>query len=122
MALNDLEFDKNAICYMNNPLLRAANAAMPISQEHIEEIKKCRDDIIYFVRNYVKIITLDQGPQLFELHDYQEEWIKACKENRFVMGKWSRQSGKCVTGNTRVKIRHDGQEKEIKIKELLSLA
>lgn len=62
--------------------------------EQINELIKCKDDILYFVRKYVKIVTLDEGIIPFEPRDYQLECIESLQENRFTIGLWSRQSGK----------------------------
>lgn len=110
--LKDLEFERTpSMCYKNNTLLKAMGIAIPITEEHEEEIKKCASDVIYFIKNYVKIITLDNGPQLFNLHEYQRKWIETCANNRFVIGKWSRQSGKCVTYDTMITVRNKNTNK-----------
>jgi len=120
MPIQDLpDIDKKTLCYMNNENLKAAGVKMPLTAEQILEIEKCTNDIIYFVKNYVKIVTLDDGVQNFHLHPYQEEWINACYNNRFVMGKWSRQSGKCISPETRIDLRNKktGEEKTMTMEE-----
>jgi hypothetical protein len=74
--------------------VKRPNAELEYTPDQIEELIKCRDDIIYFVTNYVKIVTLDFGEKLFEPYDYQLETIKHLNENRFFIGLWARQSGK----------------------------
>ena len=125
MPIQDLpDIDKKSLCYMNNENLKAAGVKLPLTAEQILEIEKCANDIIYFVKNYVKIVTLDDGVQNFHLHPYQEEWINACYNNRFVMGKWSRQSGKCVSPETRIDLRNKktGEEKTMTMEELYNLS
>lgn len=120
MSVEDLpDIDKAALCYMNNELLKAHGVSLPMTQEQIDEITRVSNDILYFVKNYVKIMTLGKGVQYFALHDYQEEWIEACQNNRFVMGKWSRQSGKCVSPETTIRVRNKqtGEEKTVTIKD-----
>lgn len=112
------DIDKKSLCYLNNENLKAAGVKLPLTAEQIQEIERCTEDIIYFVKNYVKIVTLDDGVQNFHLYPYQEEWINACYNNRFVMGKWSRQSGKCVSPGTMITVRHDGVEETIAIDKL----
>ena len=105
--IEDVDVEKEGRnCYKNNSLLMAKGVQLPLTQEHIDEIKKVANDIEYFIRTYVKIITLDSGPQLFGLHDYQKDWINKCQNNKFVIGKWSRQSGKCVTEDTMITVRN----------------
>ena len=113
------DIDKKTLCYLNNEKLKAARVKLPLTAEQVLEIEKCSTDIIYFVKNYVKIVTLDEGIQNFHLYPYQEEWIESCYNNRFVMGKWSRQSGKCVSPESKIQIRHkkSGQEMEVSMAE-----
>lgn len=116
MSIPDLpDIDKKSLCFLNNETLKGAGVKLPLTAEQILEIEKCTTDIIYFVKNYVKIVTLDDGVQNFHLYPYQEEWINACYNNRFVMGKWSRQSGKCVSPETKIRLRNKttGNETEI---------
>lgn len=116
MSIPDLpDIDKKSLCFLNNENLKSAGVKLPLTAEQILEIEKCTTDIIYFVKNYVRIVTLDDGVQNFHLYPYQEEWITACYNNRFVMGKWSRQSGKCVSPETKIRLRNKttGNETEI---------
>ena len=63
----------------------------------LDEIRKCAKDPIYFIKNYIYINTKDHGMQLFGLRDYQEDVINKFHNNRFIISKWSRQSGKSST-------------------------
>lgn len=120
----DVQIDKKGLCYNNNELLKAAGVSIPLTAEHIAEIEKCASDILYFVHNYVNIVTLDDGVQKFKTYPYQDEWIDACYNNRFVIGKWSRQSGKCVSPGTMLKLRNTetGEEVEMTAKEFYEIA
>lgn len=116
MSIPDLpDIDKKSLCFLNNENLKAAGVKLPLTAEQILEIEKCTTDIIYFVKNYVRIVTLDDGVQNFHLYPYQEEWITACYNNRFVMGKWSRQSGKCVSPETKIRLRNKTTGEELEI-------
>ena len=64
---------------------------------HKLEFVKCRNNELYFIEKYVKILTLDNGEQPFKLWDYQKELIKSFEDNRFVLSVQSRQSGKTQT-------------------------
>jgi len=82
-----------AIRYDDN-FIKRPNQEVEYTDEHIQELVKCRDDVLYFVRNYVKIVTLDYGEVLFEPRDYQVETLEILENNRFFVGLWARQSGK----------------------------
>jgi len=83
--------------YLGNPLLKKANTAIEFTQEQILEFVKCKQDPVYFANNYVQIVTLDHGLQLFKPYDFQEKLIKNFHNNRFNICKMPRQTGKSTT-------------------------
>ena len=83
--------------YLGNSNLKAAGVNVNFSPEQIEEYVKCSQDPLYFIRNYVKIVSLDKGLVPFEPYDFQEDMIEAIHKNRFVIGKLPRQTGKSTT-------------------------
>jgi hypothetical protein len=88
---------KKSTKYLGNSNLKAAGVNVNFSPEQIEEYIKCAQDPLYFIKNYVKIVSLDKGLVPFEPYDYQEEMIRTIHENRFVIGKLPRQTGKSTT-------------------------
>jgi len=83
--------------YNGNILLKRANQNIEWTQELITEWVKCSEDPIYFIKNYMKIITLDNGLQLFDLYPYQENMIKSFVDNRNTIVTTARQAGKSTT-------------------------
>jgi len=83
--------------YLGNPLLKKANTAIEFSQEQILEFVKCKNDPVYFAKNYVQIVTLDHGLQLFKPYHFQEKLIRNFHSNRFNICKMPRQTGKSTT-------------------------
>lgn len=83
--------------YLSNPLLKAANVNVPFTEEQIQEYIKCKNDPIYFITNYVKIISLDHGLIPFKLYGYQENFIKTIHEENRVISMQPRQHGKSQT-------------------------
>jgi hypothetical protein len=83
--------------YRDNLLLKRVGVSYDFEQWQLEEITKCSEDPIYFIRNYVKIISLDEGIIYFNMHDYQEEMVHAFHNNRFSIVRIGRQSGKTTT-------------------------
>ena len=47
--------------YLGNPNLKKANVKVEFTQENIEEFIKCKDNPVYFAKNYIKIVSLDEG-------------------------------------------------------------
>ena len=83
--------------YLGNPNLKKANTPVNFSKEDVEEYLKCKDDPVYFARNYVKIVSLDEGLVGFDMYDFQERLIKNFHEKRFNICKMPRQTGKSTT-------------------------
>ena len=83
--------------YLGNPNLKAKGVNVDFTTEQVGEYLKCQQDPIYFIKKYVKIIHLDRGLINFELYDFQENIVNTIHENRFVICKLPRQSGKSTT-------------------------
>jgi len=66
-------------------------------QWHIQEILKCKQDAIYFSRNYVMIQNPVLGAMKFDLYDYQENLVNVYQNNRLSIAMLSRQCGKTQT-------------------------
>jgi len=66
-------------------------------QWQIQELIKCKNDAIYFTRNYVMIQNPTKGAMKFDLWDYQENLINVYQENRLSIAMLSRQCGKTQT-------------------------
>ncbi len=77
--------------------IKVAHEEIIYTREMIEELKKCANDPIYFIKNYVYIKTVKVGKVKFELYNYQIEYIKAMMNNERVITKMSRQVGKTAT-------------------------
>ncbi len=83
--------------YLGNSNLKAAGVNINFSEKQIEEYVKCAADPVYFIKTYVKIISLDKGTVPFVMYDFQEDMVELCHKNRFVISKMPRQSGKSTT-------------------------
>ena len=83
--------------YLGNPNLKRANTPIEFTQEQIIEFLKCKEDPVYFARNYIKIVSLDHGLVPFEMYPFQEKLIQNFHDNRFNICKMPRQTGKSTT-------------------------
>jgi hypothetical protein len=83
--------------YLSNPNLKAAGVSISYTPEQVQEYIKCSSDPIYFIKKYIKIISLDHGLINFNLYDYQAKFITALHENRRIIGMFPRQFGKTTT-------------------------
>jgi len=83
--------------YLGNPNLKKANTSIEFSQEQIAEFIKCKEDPVYFAKNYIKIISVDEGLVPFEMWPFQEQLIRRFHDNRFNICMMPRQTGKSTT-------------------------
>jgi hypothetical protein len=83
--------------YLGNPLLKRSNVPQEWTKEQILEYQKCMEDPIYFIKNYIRIVSLDEGLVPFKLYDFQEDIVNTIHDNRFTICKLPRQSGKSTT-------------------------
>ena len=83
--------------YLGNPNLKKANTPIEFTEEQILEFLKCKQDPVYFARNYIKIVSLDHGLVPFEMYPFQEKLIRNFHAYRFNICKMPRQTGKSTT-------------------------
>ena len=83
--------------YLGNPNLKKANTAVEFTRDDIKEYHKCAQDPLYFIENYVQIVSLDEGLVQFEMYDFQRGMVSTMHDNRFSIFKLPRQSGKSTT-------------------------
>lgn len=84
----------NRLHYLGNKNLKAAGVEIEFSQEQTSEYTKCFRDPIYFIKNYAKIVSLDDGIVSFNPFPYQERMIDAMHNNQNTIARLFRQSGK----------------------------
>ena len=83
--------------YLGNPNLKKANTQIEWTEDKIIEFLKCKEDPVYFARNYIKIVSLDHGLVPFDMYPFQEKLIQNFHDQRFNICKMPRQTGKSTT-------------------------
>ena len=83
--------------YLGNPNLKKVNTPVEFTKEQIVEYQKCANDPIYFMKNYIQIVSLDDGLVPFKMYGFQEKIVNTMHNNRFTICKLPRQSGKSTT-------------------------
>lgn len=108
------------IGYHGNPQLLTPNIVVSLTKKEQDEYIKCMMDPVHFIKNYTKIVQLGKGLVKFNLRDYQERMIRTVDGNRFTVGLWPRQYGKCHSINTPmvVKNKRSGIIETLTAKEL----
>lgn len=90
----DWKLDPGA--YKGNPMLKARGEQHDFTQEQVKEFIKCSQDPEYFLTNYIKVISLDDGIIPFHPYPFQQKLVTSFNDNRFTICKLPRQSGKSV--------------------------
>lgn len=78
-----------------NPNLKKANEQHEYTFDHIQELKKCSEDPIHFIKTHCQVQHPIKGGIPFSLYPYQERMIEGYHNNRHVVILASRQTGKC---------------------------
>ncbi len=88
---------KHTEAYLSNPNLKKANVSVEFTEQQIQEFITCKNDPVHFAKNYVKIVSLDEGLVPFDMYPFQEKMIERFHDNRFNICKMPRQTGKSTT-------------------------
>ena len=96
MPIQDIQLNQKD-AYLSNPNLKRANTSIQWTEDQIIEFLKCKEDPVYFARNYIKIVSLDHGLVPFKMYPFQEKLISRFHEHRFNICKMPRQTGKSTT-------------------------
>jgi len=83
--------------YLGNNLLKGLNVPHKFTKKEVAEYIKCKDDVVYFLENYVNVVHVDRGLIPFKMYKFQRKLIEAITENRNVIVKSGRQVGKSTT-------------------------
>lgn len=98
-ALKGIEQGKKLVSnpfYENNTRLLKGDLVYERTDEEIDEWIKCKNDIIYFVEKYCKLMT-PEGIKNVKLREYQQHYLKHLMENRLSIYLACRQCGKTTT-------------------------
>lgn len=86
--------------YLGNPNLKKPYEQIKFTAKQIEEFVKCKEDLFYFVENYVYIEIPGTGIKAIKevgLWPFQYKMLENLRSNRFTIFKQSRQSSKTTT-------------------------
>lgn len=80
--------------YRGSKNVPVAGAQYEFTADMIDELRKCKQDVVYFAENFFYIVNLDLGKQKIKLYDAQKNMLYNMVNNRFSVNLASRQSGK----------------------------
>jgi hypothetical protein len=79
-----------------NQAVKSANETLEYTADNLTELQLCQNDPVYFIKKYVKIQRPKAGIIPFDMYPYQEDMIRAFKDNRFTIVLSARQTGKSI--------------------------
>lgn len=80
--------------YNGNNLIKSSGVPVSYTAEQVQEWIKCRDDPIYFIEKYIKIVTVDHGLQPMRLYDFQKKIVNSVLSSNRLISACARQMGK----------------------------
>jgi hypothetical protein len=80
--------------YRGSVHVPVAGAQYEFTADMVEELRKCKEDIIYFAENFFQIVVTDRGKEKIQLYEAQKRVLRSFVENRNVIVCSSRQIGK----------------------------
>lgn len=80
--------------YRGSKNIPVAGAEYAFTADMVEEIRKCKESIIYFAENFFFVVTVDKGKQKIKLYEGQKRMLLNMVNNRFTANLSCRQSGK----------------------------
>ena len=99
MALEGIKQGRKLVAnpfYENNTKLLKGDLVFDRTQDEIKEWLKCKNDIIYFVEKYCKLMT-PEGIKNVKLREYQRNYLKHLEKHRLSIYLACRQCGKTTT-------------------------
>lgn len=82
--------------YFGDQQLRKPHLLFEYTQDEIEELVRCKNDVNYFANHYAYTMNPSTGAlNLITLRDYQEDLLNTINDNRYCVIVAARQSGKC---------------------------
>ena len=80
--------------YLGNPNLPTENSKFEWTPKMLADLKKAKQNLLYFAENFFYIVNLDRGRELIGLHSCQKRALRGMRDNRFFILLASRQIGK----------------------------
>ena len=80
--------------YLGNKKLPRAGVEFDWTPKMVNDLKKCKKNILFFAENFFYIVNLDRGKERIKLFPCQKRVLRGLRDNRFVSLLASRQIGK----------------------------
>lgn len=74
-------FDNKELASIKKPNEVTKFASREEFEYAIQEIAKCKRDIVYFAEHYYRVINLDKGLHIIKLYDIQKDFLRYLVNN-----------------------------------------
>ena len=101
--------------YLGDKTLPTAQSKYEWTDEMSEAYERCKTDIAYFAENFFVIVSAGKRIKI-PLRDYQRKFLDDAMKHKRLLALQSRQSGKCLSFDTKVVVRLKWFPIPIKIK------
>lgn len=88
--------------YLGNKNLPRPDLEIEWTPQMVRELKKARQNILYFAENFFHIVNLDRGKEKIKLFRCQKRVLRSLRDNRFNVLLSSRQAGKALSLDTKI--------------------
>jgi hypothetical protein len=111
---------------LDGVLIKRAHSRETFTETQLTELAKCSDPengYLYFAKNYAHIQHPVRGKLLFDPYPYQERLLHSYHNYRFNINMLPRQTGKCFSKETtvRIKNKNTGETREITVGEFFEM-
>lgn len=99
--------------------VQSVNVPVDTFAYYANEIIKCKNDIVYFANTYYHIISGKRGKHVIDTYPKQNDLLESMQNNERLVVLASRQTGKCVSGETIISLRDNatGEEFDMPIEQ-----
>jgi hypothetical protein len=80
--------------YRGSKHVPVAGAQYEFTADMVEELRRCKNSVVYFAENFFYIVSLDRGKEKIKLYNAQKQMLENMVSHRFTANLASRQSGK----------------------------
>lgn len=80
--------------YRGSKHVPVAGAQYEFTGDMVDELRKCKNSVVYFAENFFYIVSLDRGKEKIKLYNAQKQMLENMVAYRFTANLASRQSGK----------------------------
>jgi len=111
---------------VDNALTKRAHIKQQWTEQQIQDMISCMDPefgYLYFAKNFFHIQHPVKGKLLFDPFEYQLNLLNSYHSYRFNINMLPRQSGKCLTKEINIRIKHKdtGEEYDIPIGDFFEM-